>query len=60
MAKFLSIEIDNCNIRIIEAVKKGETLSVCRCMSVDINYGIKDGKINDMNKITDVINEELV
>lgn len=59
MAKFLSVEIDNCNIKIIEAIKKGETLSICRCISVDIDFGIKDGKIIDINMITNVINEEL-
>lgn len=59
MAKILSIEIDNCNIRIIEAVKKGETLSVYRCMSADIDYGVKDGEIIDMNLVVNKISEIL-
>ena len=59
MAKILSIEIDKCNIKIIEAIKKGETLSICRCMTVDINHGVKDGKIADMNLVVNKISETL-
>lgn len=58
MAKFLSIEIDNCNIKIIEAIKKGEALSISRCMTVNINCGINDGRIIDMlvvNKISEAL-----
>ena len=55
----ISIEIDNYNIKIIEALKKGETLSVSRCTLIDIDYGIKDGKIIDMSLIVNLINETL-
>ncbi|HOA20719.1 MAG TPA: hypothetical protein PKH42_09550 [Sedimentibacter sp.] len=56
MAVILSIDIDN-NIKIIEASKKGETLSVLRCMTIE-SSGAKDGKIIDMDGIVNVINEE--
>lgn len=57
MAMILSVEFDN-NIKIIEALKKGETLSVLRCMTID-TFCVKDGKIIDMDGIVNVINEEL-
>ncbi len=59
MAMILSIEIDNCNFKIIEASKKGETLSVRRCMSINIPYGIKNGKIIDMDLAVKMISEAL-
>lgn len=59
MSKFLSIEIDNFNIKIIEAIKKGETLSICRYTSIVIDYGAKDGRIIDVNYVSNIINEEL-
>ncbi|NLB33817.1 MAG: hypothetical protein GX818_08670 [Tissierellia bacterium] len=59
MSKFLSIEIDNFNIKIIEAIKKGETLSICRYTSIVIDYGTKDGRIIDVNYVSNIINEEL-
>ena len=58
MAMVLSIEIDDKNIKIIEASKKGEILSVSRCMSMDVGYGVKDGKITDMGRIANLISEE--
>ncbi len=59
MARFLSIEIDNCNIKIIEASKKGETLNILRCMSADIVDGLKNGKITDVNLIVNKISDVL-
>ena len=60
MAKLLSIEIDNFNIKIIEAIKKGETLSICRCLSVNVDHSVKDGKIIDMNLVGKKIREVLI
>ena len=57
MAIILSFEFDN-NIKIIEALKKGETLSVLRYMSID-TVCVKDGNIIDMDGIVNLINEEL-
>lgn len=59
MAKILSVEIDSCNIKINEAVKKGETLSICTCMSENIGYGVKNGKIVDINTVVNRISEIL-
>lgn len=59
MAKFLSIEIDNCNLKIMEAEKKGEALSILKCISADIKNSVKDGKIIDMSHIYKLINDTL-
>ena len=58
MAMFLSFEINN-NIKIIEASKKGRTLSVLRSMSIDGSF-VEDGRILDMDRTVDAINEELI
>jgi len=59
MAKTLSIEIDNCSIKIIEVSKKGEILSINSCTSINIPSGVEDGKIIDMDLIVNLINESL-
>jgi Tfp pilus assembly PilM family ATPase len=57
MAMSLSFEFDN-NIKIIEASKNGQTLSVLRCMCIDSSC-VKDGKIIDMDGTVNAIYEEL-
>ena len=57
MTMILSVEIDN-NIKIIEALRKGETLSVLRYMSIG-TICVKDGNILDMDGTVSVINKEL-
>lgn len=57
MARVLSFEFDKCNIKIIEADKKSETLSILRCMSVNIEHDVKNGKIVDVISVVDKINE---
>lgn len=59
VAKILSIEIDNCSIKIIESIKKGEILSINSCTSINIPSGVVDGKIIDMDLIVNLINESL-
>jgi|LSQX01.1.fsa_nt_gb hypothetical protein len=57
MAMLLSFEINN-NIKIIEASKKGGTLSVFRCMTIDGSC-VMDGKILDMDRTVNAIKKEL-
>jgi hypothetical protein len=57
MAMFLSLEINN-SIKIIEASKKGITLSVLSCMTIDGSC-VMDGRILDMDRTVNVINEAL-
>ncbi|MGB4438578.1 MAG: pilus assembly protein PilM [Sedimentibacter sp.] len=60
MAKILSIDIDQYNIRIMEVIKRGEILSICQCISIDNPACADDGKITNMDLITDIIKEVLV
>lgn len=58
MAIFLSIEIDNTYIKITEVYKKGEILSVLRCITDNIHC-LKDGKITDIDFVAKRIKEIL-
>lgn len=57
MAMFLSFEINNNSIKIIEASKKGKTLSVLSWLIID--GSCFDGRILDMDRTVNAINEEL-
>ncbi len=57
MAMILSFEFDN-SIKIIEASKKGQTLSVLSCMCIDGSC-VKDGEIIDMDGTVNAIDEGL-
>ncbi|MGI5834785.1 MAG: type IV pilus biogenesis protein PilM, partial [Bacteroidales bacterium] len=59
MAMVLSVEIDNSNIKFIEASKKSETLFISKCISIDISNGVKDEKIIDIKSVVNKISEAL-
>ncbi|WP_326908278.1 type IV pilus biogenesis protein PilM [Sedimentibacter sp. MB31-C6] len=58
MARILSIEFDNVNLRIIEGKRKGSTLNILNSIIVKVPlYSIDDGYINDDDKIKSVIKQ---
>ncbi len=56
----LSVEIKDKKINIIQASKKGEILSIFKCISINISSGVIDGSIADMDYIHGVLNEALI
>lgn len=61
MAKILSIEIDNRNVKILEGAKKGSSISVNKSIFLEIQpNSIDDGKITDMDSVAGVIQKALI
>ena len=61
MAKILSIEIDNRNIKILEGSKSGASLSVYKSIFLDVpSNSVDDGKIIDMDSVVEIIEKALV
>ncbi len=55
----LSIEIDDRNIKIVEAYKKGDVLTVLKCLTIKSHLNTYDGKIDNIDYIVSIIKEEL-
>lgn len=61
MGKILSVEIDNCNIKLLEGSIKGTSLTVFKCAFLDTEIGsIDDGKISNIDSVADTIRKALV
>lgn len=61
MAKILSIEIDNRNVKILEGAKKGSSIIVHKSIFLDLQpNSIDDGKITDMDSVTGAIQKALI
>jgi len=60
MGKILSVEIDNCNIKLLEGLVKGTSLTVFKCAFLDTEIGsIDDGKISNMDSVANTIQKAL-
>lgn len=60
MARILSIEIDNRNIKILEGSKHGASLAVFKSIFLDVEPGcIDDGRITDIDTVVDIIEKAL-
>lgn len=61
MAKILSIEIDNRNVRILEGSKKGPSIVVHKSICLDLEpNSIDDGKITDISSVAGIIQKALI
>lgn len=60
MSVFLSIEFDEGSIKIVEAEKKGDLVSLLKCFTLDISFLIKEVKHNELDNITICIRDELL
>lgn len=59
MARILSIEIEDENIKIIEGEKNGERIVLYKAICLPIDQGLRDGEITDMDYITGKISGSL-
>lgn len=61
MAKILSIEIDNRNVKILEGAKKGSSIVVHKSIFLDLQpNSIDDGKITDMDSVAGAVQKALI
>lgn len=60
MSLILVIEIDNNSIKIMEASKKGKSLTVLKCFSLTAASGIEEGKIIDTDSVASLVKEKLI
>lgn len=60
MGLYLSIEIDDNNIKILEVSKKGDVLSILKCMSLCASSVIDDSKISDVNFVAELVKEAII
>lgn len=61
MAKILSIEIDEQNIKILEGLKKGELLSIYKCIILNTPLkSVDDGKIINITLVKEAIEKAFI
>jgi len=56
----LSVEFDKSSIKVVEAYRNGASLSVLKCISINADTGIENGKINDIVMIANLLKEGLI
>lgn len=59
MSLYVAFEFDNNNLKIMEISKKGNLISVLKCITMT-SLEIRDGKIEDIDSIVNLVNEELM
>lgn len=60
MFSSISIEFNNDRIKLVEGVKKGNSLSVLNCLSIELpKNSIEDGKINNLNIVKKLLRKSL-
>lgn len=60
MGKILSVEIDNCNIKLLEGSIKDTSLTIYKSAFLDTEVGsIDDGKITNIDSVADIIQRAL-